>query len=215
MLTKVLPIDSRAWWQVPHLLLLNILLAIPLLSSGAIGYDGESSTIVTSWSMLNQPGSMMNGLQTLPQWRAYFDHPKGAILGLMNAIYPAGKILALFAVTYVSDRFGRKRTMVIGAIACSVIPLLQGMAVNIPMFISSRALLGLFTTFLSQPSPILITELAYPTHRGKLTALYNTSFVSGPKQHRRYPTKTDNRLFLVPRRHNCVLVYLQHFQIPI
>ncbi|CAI6050771.1 unnamed protein product [Clonostachys chloroleuca] len=29
---------------------------------------------------------------------------------------------------------------------------------------------------MSQPSPILIAELAYPTHRGKLTALFNTSF---------------------------------------
>jgi hypothetical protein len=29
-----------------------------------------------------------------------------------------------------------------------------------------------------QPSPIIIAELAYPTHRGKLTALFNTFYVS-------------------------------------
>ncbi|KAF5005209.1 hypothetical protein FDECE_8330 [Fusarium decemcellulare] len=162
-LAAVLPQNPQPWWRTPHLVKLNLLLLVPLLSSGAIGYDG----------------SMMNGLQTLPQWREYFDHPQGAILGLMNAIYPAGKIVALFIVTFISDRFGRKRTMIIGAVTCVALPFLQGMAKNIPTFVVARALLGFFTSFLSQPSPILITELAYPTHRGKLTALYNTSFYLG------------------------------------
>ncbi|KAG8672723.1 hypothetical protein FPOAC2_06126 [Fusarium poae] len=52
-LAAVLPDDQRPWWRVPHLLKLNLLLLVPLVSSGDIGYDG----------------SMMNGLQTLPQWR--------------------------------------------------------------------------------------------------------------------------------------------------
>ncbi|KAL0942055.1 lactose permease [Colletotrichum truncatum] len=160
---QVLPQQLKPWWRNLHLVKLNLLLLIPLLSSGAVGYDG----------------SMMNGLQALPQWRQYFNRPQGAILGLMNAIYPAGKIVALFIVAYVSDRFGRKRTMAVGAIACIGIPLLQAFAKTIPTFVVSRALLGFTTSFLSQPSPILITELAYPTHRAKITALYNTSFYLG------------------------------------
>lgn len=124
------------------------------------------------------PGSMMNGLQTLPQWKEYFDNPSGAMLGAMNAVYPAGKIVALFLVTYLSDRYGRNKVMAIGAFFCLIVPFMQAFAPNAGTFIASRALIGFFTTFLSQPSPILITETAYPTHRGKLTALYNTSFVS-------------------------------------
>lgn len=31
-------------------------------------------------------GSMMNGLQTLENWREYFDNPEGGLLGLFNAI---------------------------------------------------------------------------------------------------------------------------------
>lgn len=98
----------------------------------------------------------------------------------MNAVYPAGKIVALFLVTYLSDQYGRKKVMTVGAIFCLVLPFLQGFAPNAGTFIASRALIGFFTSFLSQPSPILVTEAAYPTHRGKLTALYNTSFVRGP-----------------------------------
>ncbi|KAH6987114.1 general substrate transporter [Ilyonectria destructans] len=162
-LAAVLPDDSRPWYRTPHLIKLNLLLLVPLVSSGAIGYDG----------------SMMNGLQTLPQWQTYFGHPEGALLGAMNSVYPAGKVVALFLVTYLCDRIGRKRTMAIGSIACVAFAIMQGLARNINMFIAARAVLGFFTSFLAQPSPILITELAYPTHRGKLTALYATSFYLG------------------------------------
>jgi MFS family permease len=37
---------------------------------------------------------------------------------------------------------------------------------------------GVGTAFMAQPSPIIIAELAYPTHRGKSTALFNTFYVS-------------------------------------
>lgn len=120
----------------------------------------------------------MNGLQTLPQWHSYFNQPEGAILGALNAVYPAGKFFAMFLVTYLADRFGRKTTMAIGALTCVAFAVMQGVAQNLNTFIAARAILGFFTSFLAQPSPVLITELAYPTHRGKLTALYNTSFVS-------------------------------------
>lgn len=120
----------------------------------------------------------MNGLQTLPQWRGYFGQPEGAILGAMNSVYPAGKVVAMFLVTYICDRFGRKTTIAIGAVTCVAFAIMQACSQNIQTFIASRAILGFFTSFLAQPSPILVSELAYPTHRGKLTALYNTSFVS-------------------------------------
>ncbi|KAK2017533.1 lactose permease [Colletotrichum eremochloae] len=47
------------------------------------------------------------------------------------------------------------------------------------MFIISRWLLGTATAFIAQPAPILVTELAYPTMRGKISALYNTFFFLG------------------------------------
>jgi hypothetical protein len=41
-----------------------------MLSPGVYGYDG----------------SMVNGLQTLPQWWNYFGQPKSSVLGAMNAM---------------------------------------------------------------------------------------------------------------------------------
>lgn len=120
----------------------------------------------------------MNGLQTLPQWSDYFDNPEGAILGLMNSVYPLGKVVALLFVAYICDRFGRKLPLLVGLVACIGLAIMQGLAKSLPTFVIARALLGFFTSFISQPSPILVAELAYSTQRGKITALYNTFFVS-------------------------------------
>jgi MFS family permease len=121
---------------------------------------------------------MMNGLQTLEQWREYFGNPKSSILGTMNAVYPLGNIVALFPVTWLSDRYGRKLPMLCGLVLAIIGAALQAASQNLPMFIISRFVIGLATACISQPSPILITELAYPVHRGKITALYNTFYVS-------------------------------------
>ena len=124
----------------------------------------------------------MNGLQTLPQWRSFFDSPEGAVLGLMNAVYPLGKVVSLPLVAFISDRFGRKIPLIIGLLACVAFSIMQAMAQNFATFVTARALLGFCTSFISQPSPIIVAELAYPSHRGKITALYNTFFVGGPAQ---------------------------------
>lgn len=121
---------------------------------------------------------MMNGLQTVGQWRAYFNHPDASILGVMNAVYPIGKIVGLIPTTWLSDRYGRRFPMGIGLVLCIIGAALQGGSQNLAMFIVSRFLLGFATAFIAQPSPIIVTELAYPTHRGKVTALYNTFYVS-------------------------------------
>ena len=39
-LAKVLPRYEKPWFRVPHLLKLNLILLVPLLSSAVAGYDG-------------------------------------------------------------------------------------------------------------------------------------------------------------------------------
>ncbi|GKT47718.1 lactose permease [Colletotrichum spaethianum] len=118
----------------------------------------------------------MNGLQTLGQWRGYFGNPSAPILGTMNALYPIGKIMGLFPTTYMADKYGRKVPMWIGFFLLLVGAALQGASTSLPMFVVSRWLLSAATAFIAQPAPILVAELAYPTMRGKISALYNTFF---------------------------------------
>ena len=62
--------------------------------------------------------------------------------------------------------------MIIGVI-------LQSAAQNIGMFIAARFLVGFGLSFASIAAPVLITELAYPTHRAPVTSLYNTTWYLG------------------------------------
>ena len=41
-LGKVLPVYDKPWYRVPHLLQLNLILIVPLLSSAVAGYDGTT-----------------------------------------------------------------------------------------------------------------------------------------------------------------------------
>jgi len=42
-LARVLPSYGKPWYKVPHLLKLNLVLLVPLLSSAVAGYDGEQA----------------------------------------------------------------------------------------------------------------------------------------------------------------------------
>lgn len=121
----------------------------------------------------------MNGLQSLHQWRDYFGNPAGAVLGLVNAAQSIGSVLALPFVGNLSDKFGRKPILLTGIILICIASAIQAASVNYPMFVVSRAIVGFGGMFVVQPSPMLIAELAYPTHRGKYTSAFWTLYYLG------------------------------------
>ncbi|KAH7128762.1 hexose transporter-like protein [Dendryphion nanum] len=162
-LAAVLPQHDKPWYRVSYLLRLNLLLVIPLMSSAVAGYDG----------------SMMNGLQALPSWKRDFGNPKGHTLGAVNAAQSAGAILMLPFVGWLSDGLGRKWTLLVGGVIVVIASVIQASSVNLGMFIFSRALVGIGAITISQPAPMLISELAYPTHRGIYTALFWTNYYLG------------------------------------
>jgi MFS family permease len=120
---------------------------------------------------------MMNGLQSLPQWRTFFDPPSASILGLMNAVYPVGQIIGLVSSAFIGDRLGRRFPFYEGLCFLIVSAALQGAAQNTAMFVISRLLIGYGTGCVIQTCPILVSELSYPTHRGRFTSLYFSTYV--------------------------------------
>jgi len=121
----------------------------------------------------------MNGLQTLKLWQTYFDHPTAGILGTMNAMYPLGKICGVVLAALLGDRFGRRIPFYFGLVILITGAIIQATSHNVPQFIISRLIVGFGTSFINQPSPILISELAYPTHRGRITSLYFSTYYVG------------------------------------
>ncbi|KAF2729907.1 general substrate transporter, partial [Polyplosphaeria fusca] len=162
-LAEVLPVTTKYWFQIPHLLRLNLILLVPLLSSATAGYDG----------------SLMNGLQSLDQWKSYFNHPTGSLLGLVNAAQSAGSVAVLPFVGVLSDRYGRRAVLLTGLIGVVVATIIQSTATTLAQFVVSRFVVGAAGMFAVQPAPMLIAELAYPTHRGKYTSAFWTMYYLG------------------------------------
>ncbi|KAF8331378.1 general substrate transporter [Cantharellus anzutake] len=171
------------WYHNKGLLVLNFLLFLPLISTYVNGFDG----------------SLMNGLQSVALWEDFFHHPHGSTLGLFNAIQNVcpskksqilgdltttfciqiGSIWGIPFAPYVADTFGRKTAMLFGALIVVGGAGLQTASQNAGMFIGARAMIGFGTCFVQLAAPLLITELAYPSHRPALSALFNTMWFSG------------------------------------
>lgn len=112
---------------------------------------------------------MMNGLQSLPRWKDYFGNPTGSVLGVVNAAQSFGSVISLPFIGFLSDWIGRKRTLLSGALVIVIASIIQAASIRYGMFVFARVLVGIGSMLVVLPPPMLITELAYPTHRGKYT----------------------------------------------
>ncbi|KAG9120640.1 hypothetical protein FRC07_003796 [Ceratobasidium sp. 392] len=156
-------VDDGPWWRNRGILFLNLCLLLALITSSANGFDS----------------SMMNGLQIVPEWQYYFGNPSGSTLGVVNAVQNLGVLVALPFAPFVSDTFGRKKALILGALIMLGGVALQTASTNIWHFVGSRGIIGFGLCFATNAAPLLITELAYPTQRGRITAMYNSSWYVG------------------------------------
>ncbi|KAE9374970.1 general substrate transporter [Stipitochalara longipes BDJ] len=124
-------------------------------------------------------GSLLNGLQAVPSWQTTFHHPKGALLGFMSASYPLGAILSTPFSAPISDRLGRRWSILIGSIIMIVGVVMQTAAHAFPLFVVGRIVVGFGITLALTAGPVLISELAHPRDRVLFTSLYNTSYYFG------------------------------------
>ncbi|KAJ7866427.1 hypothetical protein B0H14DRAFT_3593938 [Mycena olivaceomarginata] len=128
------------------LIALNTWILLLLITSSTNGYDG----------------SMMNGLQSLPQWEGYFDHPTKGKLGLLNAIQNIGALAGYPFAPYMADGIGRKPTIFFGALIMVI--------ANVHCF-----LVGFGLTF-----AVLVTKASLKKAK-KLAPAVRVSAVSGTK----------------------------------
>ncbi|KEP46292.1 sugar transporter [Rhizoctonia solani 123E] len=151
------------WWQDAGLRKLHFWIAVIYLSITTFGYDG----------------SLLNGLQTLPQWNNYFNNPSGNRLGLISASQSLPGIIVPFFAAWTNDKYGRKFILWFGGSLLIAGAIVQATARGDGQFIASRVLVGSGSSLQASAAPILVTELAHPRTRGRTTSLYMTTYYVG------------------------------------
>lgn len=162
-LASVLPPNDKPWYKKRNQLILNFCLGSLFLLSSGNGYDG----------------TMLNGVLALPPWQSFMEHPSGAWLGFVSGTQNLGGILFYPIVAWMANHYGRKPTIFVGYIFLCLGVGLQTGAINPSVFAASRVVVGIAGAFFGGCAPLLMTETAYPTHRGVLTSLYMCGWYVG------------------------------------
>ena len=109
---------------------------------------------------------------------------------------PGGSFIGALASGFLSDRFGRKRSIQIGAIIWCVGSIIVCASQDIAMLIVGRFINGWAVGICSAQVPVYVSELAPPSKRGRVVGAqqwaitwgilimfyisYGTSFIQGP-----------------------------------
>jgi MFS family permease len=158
--------------QFLHLLSCDVLQVAP---SQRLAYP----LILSTASSNGYDGSLMNGLQALDTWQEFMQHPTGSWLGLINAVYWLGTGVSSFLAAAVSNKYGRKKGVYLGYIFLVLGTSLQTGANGDAAFILARFFLGCTSGWFGISVPLLINEIAYPTHRAIVNALFNCGWYVG------------------------------------
>ncbi|KAI1105492.1 general substrate transporter [Jackrogersella minutella] len=151
------------WKRDPGLRKLYFYCFVLCVASATTGYDGM----------------FFNSVQVFDTWKAFFNNPEGSQLGLLAALYQIGSLGSIPLVPIFADNFGRKTPIIIGCVIMIVGAVLQGTAKNINTFMGGRVMMGFGSSLAQIASPMLLTEIAHPQHRGRLTAVYNCLWNAG------------------------------------
>ncbi|KAJ0328001.1 hypothetical protein COL922a_013340 [Colletotrichum nupharicola] len=164
-LTRIAQNDKKVWYKKPNLRFLYLIL-IPT----GLGVEWTSGF----------DSSMMNSLQAVESWFEYFGRPNSSRLGLLNAMYSLGALMAIPFVPIASNYLGRRRPILLGSWIMVLGAGLQAGSRNQDMFLASRWVLGFGIPFAIINASSLLGELSYAKERSIMTSLFNASWFVVP-----------------------------------
>ncbi|KAF3902761.1 hypothetical protein AA313_de0203752 [Arthrobotrys entomopaga] len=123
--------------------------------------------------------SMMNGLQAVENWIEFFGNPQGSRLSVLSSSYSLGAIAGLPFIPLISNRWGRRATIIFGSVIMIIGAILQAASQNFAMFVVARVILGFGIPYGIVGASALIGETAYPKERATLTSVFNASWFIG------------------------------------
>jgi sugar porter (SP) family MFS transporter len=114
-----------------------------------------------------------------PFFQRYFQLTTEAQIGWANSCALLGCLLGALLAGALSDRFGRKRLLIVAALLFATTSLGNALADSFTIFITWRILGGVAIGLASSLSPMYIAEIAPAQIRGKLVAINQLTVVIG------------------------------------
>jgi sugar porter (SP) family MFS transporter len=114
-----------------------------------------------------------------PFFQRYFELTSEAQIGWANSCALIGCLFGSLAAGALSDKFGRKRLLILAAVIFAATSLGNALAHNFSVFIAWRMLGGVAIGLASSLSPMYISEVAPAQMRGKLVSINQLTIVIG------------------------------------
>ncbi|HXU79028.1 MAG TPA: MFS transporter, partial [Methylomirabilota bacterium] len=112
-------------------------------------------------------------------FQRYFELTSEAQIGWANSCALVGCLVGALIAGALSDKFGRKRLLIVAALLFAVTSLGNALANNFAIFIAWRMFGGVAIGLASNLSPMYIAEVAPAQVRGKLVAINQLTVVVG------------------------------------
>ena len=114
-----------------------------------------------------------------PFYEAYFHLTTDTLIGWANSCALVGCLAGSLLSGNLSDRFGRKRSLLLAGALFAVSSVLTGWAFSFSAFIAWRIVGGLAIGLASNISPMYIAEISPAQWRGRLVSLNQLAIVCG------------------------------------
>ena len=153
----------------------NVLLAM----FAATGFDtsyrlyfGHSLTRENRSFLFGYDSGVMTDVIASKNFLNYFNTvPTSPIIGAINSTFSGGAVFGSLMGGLTMDRFGRKKTVQIGALIAAVGGILQCASVNLAMLLVGRIVSGWAIGLMSMSIPVYQAECAHPRMRGLIVGL--------------------------------------------
>lgn len=114
-----------------------------------------------------------------PFFQRYFQLTSEAQIGWANSCALVGCLFGALAAGVLSDKFGRKRLLILSAFLFAVTSIGNGLAHSFSVFVAWRMMGGVAIGLASSLSPMYISEIAPAQMRGKLVSINQLTIVVG------------------------------------
>ncbi|EXK38575.1 hypothetical protein FOMG_06148 [Fusarium oxysporum f. sp. melonis 26406] len=135
----------------------------------------------TCMAVYGYDSSTFNAAQGSVHFMNYFDNPSPSTIGSVNTAMSVSNIVAgVFLSALVSDRFGRKWSMWVGAILVIISTFVSAFTPPvIGGFIAGRVITGFGQGLMMPAGPVFINEIAPANLRGTIMSFWQLNFAVG------------------------------------